>query len=125
VLEEASFLSPVIQTVTLRQDTASDWENAKNSAGRTPQTKTVRLPAGMALGYFLCPQLRASNYVSFARQNKGFPIDRNASSKPINSKHILLPSNSQSFALPTFLHLVPKIACTGQGSQGKFRIPRI
>jgi hypothetical protein len=70
-------------------DSASDWENAKDSAGRIPQTKTIRLPAGMALGYFLCSPLCAGNHLGFARQNGGFLIDRNASSKPVNSKHIL------------------------------------
>jgi hypothetical protein len=81
------------------KDSASDWENARNSASRIPQTKTIRFPAGIALGYFLCPPLCASNHLSFARQNRGFPIDRNASSKPINPKHVLLPSRVAAFGL--------------------------
>jgi hypothetical protein len=86
----AGRLSPVLAIPAKAQlDSASDWENAKDSAGRIPQTKTIRLPAGMAVAYFLCSPLCASNHLGFARQNGGFLIDRNASSKPINSKHIL------------------------------------
>jgi hypothetical protein len=53
----------------------------------------------MALGYFLCPPFCASNYLSFARQNTDFSIDRNASFRPNNSKHIVLPSRVAAFGL--------------------------
>jgi hypothetical protein len=133
---------------------ASDRENARNSPARIPQTKTIRLPAGVALGYFLRPPLCASNHRVFARQNRRLRIDRNASPKPINCEHILLPSrrsyrstataaayrsgasfstphqyhsysNSQLFALPTFPHLGAEIACIGQGMPKRFRRLRI
>jgi hypothetical protein len=112
-----------------------NWKNAKDSSVCARQTKAVRFPAGMALGYFTRPTFGASNHLGFARQNGGLLIDGNTFSEPINSKHprLLLSCRAhpicrslsiQKFAFQTVRRLAATTACIGQGSQGTCRKQR-
>jgi hypothetical protein len=59
-------------------------ENAQNLAAGVHQPKAVRFLPGMALGYIMGPQFSGSDRLGGARQDRGFPLDKNASLEPID-----------------------------------------
>jgi hypothetical protein len=59
-------------------------ENAQNLAGGVHQTKGVGFLPGMAPGYITRPQLCGCDRIGGARQDRGFPLDKNASLEPID-----------------------------------------
>jgi hypothetical protein len=71
-------------------------ENAQNLPSCIHDTKSVGLLPGMAPGYIMRPHLSVRDCLGSARQNRGFPLDKNSSLKPINCEQFVLLSATNS-----------------------------
>jgi hypothetical protein len=59
-------------------------KTAYNCPSRIYQTKAVRLSPRVTPGDRTCARLRGCDRLVFARQDGGFPLDRNASAQPVD-----------------------------------------